>query len=519
MATEYQTNYWYRRELENLEKYRLSELEYERQIDLYYKRMYDDISREIDSFYARYAEQNGITMAQAKKNVAKIDTESFSRKIKEMLNDKNLSSEAKERLKLYNLTMKINRMELLKSTIGAEMVRYTEEARKQFEQNLSSRAQEEYRRQAGILGTSVSNDFVSAAAASIVNASYHNATWSERIWNSQDILKAEVDRELQRAIIQGLGSDELGRKLKANVSSRVNNAMSAIRTLFRTELARVQTDVQMNMYKENGYEEYVFIAVDRACPTCKALDGRHFKVKATESEAFRPPIHPNCRCSTAAYYGNRDGVEEVYDDGEDNAYRRTAFNTQEDVKKYFDKITFLGCTNKTKRLILKEMEYMPIDDIKRLFQKPLVVTKAIGSANKCRPFYAMNVISLKENVKAGSFAHEVAHALCDRNNFGKGLQICASNVILKGYEVVTLNKDGRNLHIVTSPYFVEPYQGRLYASDDDLKRIMTKGLEYGDLIEYPSCGYKMYVTNPSKLKAVDPLLYYYFENGGFAHDK
>ena len=80
-----------------------------------------------------------------------------------MLNDKNLSSEAKERLKLYNLTMKINRMELLKSTIGAEMVRYTEEARKQFEQNLSSRAQEEYRRQAGILGTYVSNDFVSAA--------------------------------------------------------------------------------------------------------------------------------------------------------------------------------------------------------------------------------------------------------------------------------------------------------------------------------------------------------------------
>ena len=117
---------------------------------------------------------------------------------------------------------------------------------------------------------------------------------------------------------------------------------------------------------------------------------------------------------------------------------------------------------------------MPIDDIKRLFQKPLVVTKAIGSANKCRPFYAMNVISLKENVKAGSFAHEVAHALCDRNNFGKGLQICASNVILKGYEVVTLNKDGRNLHIVTSPYFVEPYQGRLYASDDDLKRILAE---------------------------------------------
>ena len=329
-------------------------------------------------------------------------------------------------------------------------------------------------------------------------------------------MKSELDKQLQQGLIAGKHPQVLARDIRKAFNVSRSNA----ERLMRTELARVQTDAQMRSFEENGFEWYMFLSLgSRACEVCRALNGKKFKVKDMLISENAPPMHPNCRCSTAAYYGNRDGVEEVYDDGEDNAYRRTAFNTQEDVKKYFDKITFLGCTNKTKRLILKEMEYMPIDDIKRLFQKPLVVTKAIGSANKCRPFYAMNVISLKENVKAGSFAHEVAHALCDRNNFGKGLQICASNVILKGYEVVTLNKDGRNLHIVTSPYFVEPYQGRLYASDDDLKRIMTKGLEYGDLIEYPSCGYKMYVTNPSKLKAVDPLLYYYFENGGFAHDK
>lgn len=517
MATEHQTNYWYRRELENLEKYRLSELEYERQIDLYYKRMYDDISREIDSFYARYAERNGITMAQAKKNVANMDTEAFSRKIKGMLNDKNLSPEAKERLKLYNLTMKINRMELLKSTIGAEMVRYTEEARKQFEQNLSNRAQEEYRRQAGILGTSVSNDFVSAAAASIVNASYHNATWSERIWNSQDILKAEVDKELQRAIIQGLGSDELGRKLKANVSSRVNNAMSAIRTLFRTELARVQTDVQMNMYKENGYEEYVFIAVDRACPTCKALDGRHFKIKETESEAFMPPIHPNCRCSTAAYYGNRDGVDEIDENGQDNGYRRAAVNNRDEVRKYYDKINFIGCPTWIKRFVMKEMRYMPIDDLEKLFEKSVVIRKSFGNSN-CRSFAHMSVISLGDNATPGTFAHEAAHALCEIDHFGKRLTACVENVLSNEYEIVDIENRGRVLHLVVSNLFLFPYQGRLYPTGKDLSRIRKGIIEPSDLIEYPSCGYKVYITNPELLKNTDPMLYKFFEDGSFSHD-
>lgn len=74
----------------------------------------------------------------------------------------------------------------------------------------------------------------------------------------------------------------------------------------RTELARVQTDAQMKSFERNGYEEYEFLALgSSACDVCRALDGKHFKVKDMLSGENAPPMHPNCRCSTAAYIDDK----------------------------------------------------------------------------------------------------------------------------------------------------------------------------------------------------------------------
>jgi len=37
------------------------------------------------------------------------------------------------------------------------------------------------------------------------------------------------------------------------------------------------------------------------CERCAALDGKHFKVSEMEIGKNAPPLHPNCRCSTAPY--------------------------------------------------------------------------------------------------------------------------------------------------------------------------------------------------------------------------
>ena len=52
--------------------------------------------------------------------------------------------------------------------------------------------------------------------------------------------------------------------------------------------------------------EYTFLALGTACPICRALDGKHFKVKKMMSGTNAPPMHPRCRCSVAAYEDSED---------------------------------------------------------------------------------------------------------------------------------------------------------------------------------------------------------------------
>lgn len=91
-------------------------------------------------------------------------------------------------MRLYNATMKINRLELLKANIGLEMVSGFDELQKYFDKTLTQQTIEEFRRQAGILGNSVQEN--GKMAAGNCRCVIHNATYSDRIWWYQDMLKA-----------------------------------------------------------------------------------------------------------------------------------------------------------------------------------------------------------------------------------------------------------------------------------------------------------------------------------------
>lgn len=296
MATN--SEYWKKREQENLRKNLKSEAEYAKEIQQTYKFAMDQIQKEIDSFYAKYADKEGITIAQAKKRASKLDMEEYSRKAKKYVKEKNFSKQANEEMKLYNLTMKVNRLELLKASIGLELVSAFDELQQFYEQILTDRTLDEFERQAGILGSSVP-DNAAVMAATIVNASFHNAKYSERIWMHQDLLRNELGKLLTRGMVQGKNPRALARELRKTFQASIFNSLR----LLWTELARVQTAAQMQSYKDNGFAEYEYLTARdfKVCATCKALDGKIFKVDEEETGTNSPPMHPCCRCSTTAH--------------------------------------------------------------------------------------------------------------------------------------------------------------------------------------------------------------------------
>lgn len=307
--------YWRERETEAIKHRIKDEREYFKEI----KRIFDNasvnIDKEIKAFYMRYARKEGITIAEAKKKASKLDIEAFSTKAKRYVKTKDFSDQANEELRLYNLTMKVNRLELLKANIGLDLVDAYQDLEDITRKAMTERTREELKRQSGILGESINDS--KKAVEDIVGQSFCNATFSDRVWHNQSLLKSQLDTLISTGLIQGRNPKALAGELqKAFGTSRYN-----AERLLITELARVQTQSQQNAYEQCGYDEYQFITIGvGACDICRPMDGMTFKVRDMLVGENAPPLHPNCRCSTSA----SDTSTRNYDD------------LLEDVKEFFE---------------------------------------------------------------------------------------------------------------------------------------------------------------------------------------
>lgn len=287
--------YWARREEKALKHYIKDEAEYDKRIKQIYSSMLHSVQSEINSFYGRYADKEGISLAEARKRVSKLDIAAYERKAKRYVKDKEFSKQANEEMRLYNATMKINRLEMLKANIGLHLIEGHDELEKFMGEILGGRTVEELERQAGILGKTVRVN--AQLAHTIPNASFHHATFSDRVWMNQAMLKNELSSLLQTGMIQGKNPRVLARELEKKFDTSCFNA----ERLMRTEMARVQTEAQKQSYGRNGVEYFEFITNSGCCDVCKAMNGKVYPVGKLTPGLNAPPLHPHCRCSTAPW--------------------------------------------------------------------------------------------------------------------------------------------------------------------------------------------------------------------------
>lgn len=415
-------NYWRRREEENLRANRKTEAEYEKAINDTYKYMLDQIQKEINGFYAKYARAEGITLSEAKRRVSKIDIEEYGRKATRYVKTKDFSKQANDEMRLYNATMKINRLELLKANIGLELVAGFDELQKYFEEKLTNRTMDEFKRQSGILGRTVQNN--EKAAHAIVNASFKNATYSDRIWMYQGMLKAELDSLLKTGLIQGKHPTELARHLQKRFGVSAYNA----NRLMTTELARVQTEAQKQSFIRNGFTQYTFLAIGTACEACRALNEKHFDIDKMMPGENAPPMHPNCRCSVAAYMDSEEyeaWIETYKEHGmsfEEWKQRSPVANTGSYEKAFYTKDDpireYIGAAEKSHPQELREMK----EDMER---SGVDITRRAGAMGYFPGLSAGKVgnINIEEGASISAWMHEYKHFCDDRADGYLGFRI------------------------------------------------------------------------------------------------
>ena len=296
--------YWREREARQRAENIKNEARTAEKINRIFGSMQDSIEQEIESFYERYAKKEGIDIAEAKRRVSQLDIEKYERLAKQYVDaaragdaDTAFSDEANEQMRVYNATMRINRLEMLKARCGIRAMEGYSEAQRLINDELEARAYEEYERLAGILGGTV--QFNENLVRSIVNASYQNATWSERLWNNQALLSEQIGAQLAQGILTGKSSRVLAQNIQKLTGGSTYNCLR----LMRTELRRVQTAAAEQSMRDNGVRQYKFLVENaiNPCDECQNLDGHVYDLDELAPGKTAPPIHPNCHCATAPY--------------------------------------------------------------------------------------------------------------------------------------------------------------------------------------------------------------------------
>lgn len=286
--------YWRNREHKTIDEIEKNQEKFLKSISDEYDKALEDIEKEISRNFIKYSKDNLLTISELMKKADKFDVVKFNEKVKKYI-ERGEYDDSIDYIMLYYLKIRVNRLELMKAKIGFEVDKLTDKLKSEYKKKLKKETIEEYKRQSGILEPHI--DYSTNTVAKIVNSSFHNANFSQRLWGNGESLKSVINTTVNRLILQGVHPD----KMISELRKLFGVSYSEARRVLITESARVQGDVQLDSIEQAGFKSYVYIAERRACVICGSLNGKVFLVKDKEIGLNMYPMHPNCRCRIVPY--------------------------------------------------------------------------------------------------------------------------------------------------------------------------------------------------------------------------
>lgn len=131
--------------------------------------------------------------------------------------------------------------------------------------------------------------------------------FSDRIWNNKEKLVRKLHTELVQNIIRG----ESPQKAISSLAKKMNVSKAQAGTLIMTEAAAASAVARKKCFSELDVDRYQFDATldGKTCDICGALDGKVFKMSEYEIGITANPLHPNCRCCTVPYFDEWYGLD------------------------------------------------------------------------------------------------------------------------------------------------------------------------------------------------------------------
>lgn len=145
---------------------------------------------------------------------------------------------------------------------------------------------------ASVLGLKGSYDLVRQEMIDrAINTIIDGKNFSSRVWDNTNDLANRIYNDVLECVRTGKRPNAIAKKIKDDFGSSAYQA----KRLVQTELARVVSDAQIDIYKSSGVVKKVMWTAtleSNTCDYCADLDGKYFDM----DDAPKIPAHPNCRC-------------------------------------------------------------------------------------------------------------------------------------------------------------------------------------------------------------------------------
>lgn len=303
--------YWAKRfrQLEEAEHDKSSQYIYEN-VEKQFTLAIKELEKEITAWVQRFAEDNALSMAEARKRLTTKELQEFKWTVEDYIKhgeENHISGEWTKQLRNASDRVHVTRLDSLKLQMQQHLEALYGNQVDMLDKHLQETYADSYYHTAYEVakGQEVAvqmNRLDNARLASVVSKPWvrDGKTFSDRLWRDKDTLNTVLQEQLSQAVIRG---EPLGNITK-NMRDRMSVATSSAARLVSTESAFFATAAQQKCFSFLGVKEYEFVATldDRTSEICQDMDGKHFKLTDMKPGTNAPPMHCNCRSCIAPYF-------------------------------------------------------------------------------------------------------------------------------------------------------------------------------------------------------------------------
>lgn len=309
--------YWEGRSSQREQEAQIIASKYLARMDASLREAQQDILKQIESFYTRYAVENKVTLKEARKYLTAKELKDFKNIDLKRFREMSLSGNPEydrilnaasyrvriSRLEALNLTIEMRMAELYGGMNGLQQYTYT---------GLTEVYQDSYYRtmfdlyQAGAF-TGTVKVLTDKTMEEALSYNWSGKEFSKRIWGHQEATRRAIRKELERSFAVGRSIHKTSRE----IVKVTNVPLSRAEALVRTEANFFHNAAAHRGYSDAGIDRYEILATldSRTSEICRDQDGEIYAEKDYKPGKNAPPFHVRCRSTTIPYFDESEYME------------------------------------------------------------------------------------------------------------------------------------------------------------------------------------------------------------------